>query len=778
MPTPEIFAPRWPLVAALAALLWAGAAVSQETGLRVLARGGPGEEPVEVASGAALRTGDEILVRVTTAVEAYVYVVAYGSSGTALLLHPFSGDDDEALLPAGEHALPEPDLYLPLDAREGTELIVAFASAEPVADIGRLLERMESRRGDTRAVVGEVRKEHPGAGAIAFRHVGAEATAPDAPASTARGAQGASQGTTRSAGAPATSQGAGAPGAPDMDALMGGLPPGPGESARAGEPGVLGASGSRIQALIEGRSIERAAPEARPLELPEPAAEPASESAEQREPAGGKESLGKRLGRLFGLGRKREAQPEASEDEPEPQDPAPEPRSEAEPARTFAIAGADAGARGLRLEPLPGDSTATGEADREAAAVDPAQSESSPTAADASAAQPSVGPAPAAPGGDRAADLDVAGSGADPSLPEGSPAPEEERVADARGGGSGVDSPSVISPRSRGGDGAAAASGAAAGSSPGTPRRGTDSAQSAGEVAEDPESSATLLARLFASDAERAAQGSREEAAKEASSARQPERLAAPAASAGEATARAADEPSAARSRTPAARATRELEPQPPATPTAPAKAQIQPSLPADVEDVAASVVLVVAATGSGAGVVVDTAGRVLTNWHTVRGAGSATVVLAGTAAGDRPRRRAARVVRVNRFSDLALLELTEPPDDLSPVPFAERSKAEPGAAVHTVGHAAAGEPTLAAGRLATVRRGSAWYSGNRVLHRATLLRAEMLADPGAAGAPMLDADGKVLGVTTRAERNKGVVSAIAVDTIRAFLGEPSPPPG
>ena len=132
--------------------------------------GKPTELPV--ADGGVLRSGDRLQVRVRAPRDGYVYVVAYGSSGSALLLHPFSGRTETARVRADEEmVVPAEGIYLPLDARPGREALFAIWSQAPLQGIDGLLRRMEAAAGDAERAEQILRGAYPDAQRVAFRHL-------------------------------------------------------------------------------------------------------------------------------------------------------------------------------------------------------------------------------------------------------------------------------------------------------------------------------------------------------------------------------------------------------------------------------------------------------------------------------------------------------------------------------------------------------------------------------------------------------------------------------
>lgn len=127
-----------------------------------------------VRDGGVLRSGDGVQLRLQADTDAYVYVIAYGSSGAAILLHPFSGKPGDALIRQGQaEVMPESGVFLPLDDHEGRETLFTIVSAAPLKDIGDLLPRLEAEGGDLNAATDTIRAAYPQARRLSFKHIGA-----------------------------------------------------------------------------------------------------------------------------------------------------------------------------------------------------------------------------------------------------------------------------------------------------------------------------------------------------------------------------------------------------------------------------------------------------------------------------------------------------------------------------------------------------------------------------------------------------------------------------
>jgi len=214
---------------------------------------------------------------------------------------------------------------------------------------------------------------------------------------------------------------------------------------------------------------------------------------------------------------------------------------------------------------------------------------------------------------------------------------------------------------------------------------------------------------------------------------------------------------------------------QPAAAASVPPSAALEPLARVDLrdpDDVSRAVVQVSTARGSAAGVLLDERGHVLTVWHAVRGMGSAAVIFRAPddPFGDATRVLRARVERVNRFADLALLTLETVPEDVTPLRLAAPDAPATGAVLHVISQGRDGVWRHTVGKISAVRRNSSWYSGQRILHRATVLRGKVLDEPGNAGAALLGNDLELLALGAEDRLRNDRLTAIGVDTIRRFL--------
>lgn len=131
-------------------------------------------QDILVQDGGVLRSGDGLQLRLESGVKAYVYIIAYGSSNTAILLHPFSARPGDALIQQGQtEVIPESGVFLPLDGREGRETLFTIGSDVPLTDIPELLARIEKHGDDLSAISDMLNAAFPMARRLSFKHIGA-----------------------------------------------------------------------------------------------------------------------------------------------------------------------------------------------------------------------------------------------------------------------------------------------------------------------------------------------------------------------------------------------------------------------------------------------------------------------------------------------------------------------------------------------------------------------------------------------------------------------------
>lgn len=145
------------------------------------------------------------------------------------------------------------------------------------------------------------------------------------------------------------------------------------------------------------------------------------------------------------------------------------------------------------------------------------------------------------------------------------------------------------------------------------------------------------------------------------------------------------------------------------------------------------AVVKIETGIGFGSGFFIDKAGHLLTNAHVVEGAKYARLTLKN---GDKV---VAEVIKVNAMGDVALLKAANPAEDTLSV--STSGSPDVGSDVYAIGSPSGLNHTLTKGVL----------SANRTIQGYRFLQSDAAITFGSSGGPLLDADGRVIGIAVRA---------------------------
>ena len=172
---------------------------------------------------------------------------------------------------------------------------------------------------------------------------------------------------------------------------------------------------------------------------------------------------------------------------------------------------------------------------------------------------------------------------------------------------------------------------------------------------------------------------------------------------------------------------------------------------------------------GVGSGMIVSANGQVLTNQHVIANATAIEVELAGG------QRLAARVVFADDLLDLALLGLVGEATELAPVEFAEQAPS-PGAWVMAVGQPFGLGHTVTVGVVGGLGRDHDDLGrppGLREDGIWSFIQTDASINIGNSGGPLVDADGRVAGITTAVRSDgQGLAFAVPAEMARRFLDE------
>ncbi|MEZ4613131.1 MAG: trypsin-like peptidase domain-containing protein [Caldilineaceae bacterium] len=169
---------------------------------------------------------------------------------------------------------------------------------------------------------------------------------------------------------------------------------------------------------------------------------------------------------------------------------------------------------------------------------------------------------------------------------------------------------------------------------------------------------------------------------------------------------------------------------------------------------------------GTGSGFVIDTEGRILTNFHVVNGAERIEVgfsddtVLPG------------RVIGLDARNDLAVVQVDAPAELLVPVEFGTSANLRVGQRAIAIGNPFGQfERTLTTGVISALGRSLEGSDGRTITG---VIQTDAAINRGNSGGPLLDSSGRVIGINTAifspSGTNAGVGFAVPVDTIRRVL--------
>ena len=171
----------------------------------------------------------------------------------------------------------------------------------------------------------------------------------------------------------------------------------------------------------------------------------------------------------------------------------------------------------------------------------------------------------------------------------------------------------------------------------------------------------------------------------------------------------------------------------------------------------------------TGSGFLIDTEGHILTNNHVVEGADQDR----GQTRLLRHRPTTAEVVGTDPATDVALLKVDAPADQLHPLALGDSSKVEVGDPVVAIGNPFGLDRTVTSGIVSALQRQIQAPNGFSISH---VIQTDAAINPGNSGGPLIDADGKVIGINSQiqtggsSDGNVGIGFAIPINTAREVV--------
>ncbi len=179
--------------------------------------------------------------------------------------------------------------------------------------------------------------------------------------------------------------------------------------------------------------------------------------------------------------------------------------------------------------------------------------------------------------------------------------------------------------------------------------------------------------------------------------------------------------------------------------------------------------------TRRGSGFVYDRAGHIITNAHLVSEADSLRVTLRNAYV------LAAKLVGADGYSDLAVLRIEAAPDRLEPVRIGESAGVQVGQRAIAIGNPFGLNSSMTAGIISGLGRTLPSAELINVVEMAgfnnpSIIQIDAAIHPGSSGGPLLDSQGRVIGITTAIRSDsgqfQGVGFAVPADTMRRVIPE------
>jgi len=173
-----------------------------------------------------------------------------------------------------------------------------------------------------------------------------------------------------------------------------------------------------------------------------------------------------------------------------------------------------------------------------------------------------------------------------------------------------------------------------------------------------------------------------------------------------------------------------------------------------------------------GAGVILNSSGDILTNWHVIDGYGGAVIFLKpeSGASIEKSDAYAARLVAQDEVSDLALLRIIKPPSNLHAISIGNIASAQVAEDIHVIGHPEGNLWSYSTGVVSQLRQRYDWTYVDGSKHEANVLQLQTAINPGNSGGPVVNDQGKLLGLVAMVEEGQNLDYAIAADVIQSFL--------
>ena len=149
-----------------------------------------------------------------------------------------------------------------------------------------------------------------------------------------------------------------------------------------------------------------------------------------------------------------------------------------------------------------------------------------------------------------------------------------------------------------------------------------------------------------------------------------------------------------------------------------------------------------------GSGIVYDRQGHIITNYHVIEGAQQVNVTLAGGNTYE------ASAVGMDPVTDLAVLKINAPAEELFPVVFGDSSQLLVGQRIYAIGNPFGLERTLTTGIISSLNRSINSQAQGREIKQ--VIQMDAAINPGNSGGALLNTSGQLIGINTAIASNSG----------------------
>lgn len=156
--------------------------------------------------------------------------------------------------------------------------------------------------------------------------------------------------------------------------------------------------------------------------------------------------------------------------------------------------------------------------------------------------------------------------------------------------------------------------------------------------------------------------------------------------------------------------------------------------------------------SGSGSGFIWDLEGHIVTNYHVIEKADRATVTLADQSTWD------AELVGAEPNKDLAILKIKAPASALTPIPVGSSHDLKVGQSVFAIGNPFGLDQTLTTGIISALGREIKSIGGRPIRG---VIQTDAAINPGNSGGPLIDSNGRLIGVNTMIYSPSGASAGI-----------------